>query len=463
MSFDIDAESFPVKAHVIEGLAFDVIIGRDFLREFCSRIDFVDNIVEFVHTDVPLPFDLSRLGDDPNVDGSEFVSSVHADFSVTIPPRCEKIVLGKLKDMPVSGDICCIVIPRSHLPHCYSIFGAAEIVKVSEDGTVPIRIVNPSAQLVKIFHKTRLGDFSSVGNEVETFELHESPQEISSAMSEDQIKNKLPHRDYSDLPNLSDSILNDDDRIKFRELFRFYRDVFAFANDQLGKTSLVQHVIDTGDAMPIKQRPYRTTPQCRQEIDHQVKDMLQKGVIRESISPWSSPVVLVKKKNGSFRFCVDLRKVNAVTRKDSFPMPLVSDTLDALSGTKYFSTLDLKSGYWQIEMHPESREKTAFVTHNGLYEFNVMPFGLTNSGTSFQRLMGHILRGLEYRFALIYIDDIIIFSKSIDKHLTHLEEVFRRLHDGNVKLNPEKCSFVKQRIEYLGHVVTPEGIFPDPS
>ena len=162
----------------------------------------------------------------------------------------------------------------------------------------------------------------------------------------------MPRHDYSDLPDLSDSILNDDDRIKFRELFRCYRDVFAFTGDQLGKTSLVQHVIDTGDAMPIKQRPYRTSPRSKQEIDRQVDDMLQKGIIRESVSPWSSPVVLVKKKNGSFRFCVDLRKVNAVTRKDSFPMPLVSDTLDALIGTKYFSTLDLKSGYWQIEIHP---------------------------------------------------------------------------------------------------------------
>ena len=110
-------------------------------------------------------------------------------------------------------------------------------------------------------------------------------------------------------------------------------------------------------------------------------------------------------------------------------------------------------------MHPESREKTAFVTHNGLYEFNVMPFCLTNSGASFRRLMGHILRGLEYRFALIYIDDTVIFSQSIEEHLTQLQEVFRRLHDANVKLNPEKCSFVKQRIEYLGHVDS-RGYFP---
>ena len=120
-------------------------------------------------------------------------------------------------------------------------------------------------------------------------------------------------------------------KIKFGDLFRSYRDVFAFTDDQLGKNSLVQHVIDNGDALPIKQRPYRTSPKCKQEIDRQVEDMLQKGIIREFVSPWSSPVVLVKKRNGNFRFCVDLRKVNVVTRKDSFPMPLLSGTFDALS------------------------------------------------------------------------------------------------------------------------------------
>ena len=204
----------------------------------------------------------------------------------------------------------------------------------------------------------------------------------------------------------------------------------------MGRTSLVQHVIDTGDAMPIKQRPYRVSPVVKKEIDRQVDKMLEKGIIQESVSPWSSPVVLVKKKDGSYRFCVDFRKVNKDTKVDSFPIPLVADTLDSLAGASVVSVLDLKRGFWQIQMQEDSKQKTAFATHNGLYEFLTMPFELVNSGASFQRLMGHILRGLEYRFALIYIDDLIIFSKSIDEHLAHLEKVFRRLCDANVKLNP---------------------------
>ena len=319
-------------------------------------------------------------------------------------------------------------------------------------------MINPSFQPVKIYRRTRLGDFEEVNSSIDTFELNSMKHSNSSPSSTDADS----QHDYSDLPDLSDSVLSDGDKIKFKDLFRKYRDVFAFSDDQLGRTSLVQHTIDTGDAAPIKQRPYRTTPENKQEIDRQVSDMLQKGIVQESVSPWSSPVVLVKKKNGEMRFCIDFRMVNKITKTDNFPMPLVADTLDALSGTQFFTTLDLKSGYWQIQLHPSAREKTAFVTHNGLYEFLVMPFGLTNSGASFQRLMGHILRGLGYRFALIYIDDIIIFSKSVEEHLAHLEEVFRRLREANIKLNPKKCSFGKKNVEYLGHVVTPDGVIPNP-
>ena len=461
MQFVIESEVFLFESHVIEDLTYDVILGRDFLQKFCSKIDFEKGIVKFSPEENPLPFcnaETFNLDDDVVNNDVSLVCSVHADFSFVIPPETEVVIPARLNSVPKNTTATGVVSPRSSLPERYSIFGASELVRVSEDGTIPIRIINPSSQPVKIFRRTSLGDFEEVDPNIATFELNASTPSGTSPSSTTAEQ----QRDYSDLPDLSDSVLGDDDKIKFKELFNKYRDIFAFSDDQLGRTSLIQHTIDTGDAHPIKQRPYRTSPEAKQEIDRQVNDMLQRGIIQESVSPWSAPVVLVKKKNGETRFCIDFRLINKITRKDSFPMPLVSDTLDALSGTQYFTTLDLKSGYWQIELDPSAREKTAFATHNGLYEFLVMPFGLTNSGASFQRLMGHILRGLEYRFALIYIDDIIIFSKSIEEHLTHLEEVFRRLKAANVKLNPKKCCFAKQKVEYLGHVVTPDGVKPNP-
>ena len=366
-----------------------MILGRDFLQKFGSKIDFEKAMIEFVSEVDPLPFCNMEgtMSDDYVVSGNtDFKCSVHADFSFVIPPQSEVVVPAKLNAIPQQSNAIGVVVPRSTLPEKYSVFGASELVRVSEDGTIPIRIINPSSQPVKIYRRTRFGDFEEVDPSIATFELNSlgCPDAPPSPTVDSS------HRDYSDLPDFSDSVLSDGDKVKFENLFQKYRDVFAFSDDQLGRTSLVQHTIDTGDAMPVKQRPYRTTPENKQEINRQVDDMLQRGIIQKSVSPWSSPVVLVKKKNGEMRFCVDFRAVNKVTKKDSFPMPLVADTLDALSGTQYFSTLDLKSGYWQIELHPSAREKTAFVTHNGLYEFLVMPFGLTNSGASFQRLMGHI-------------------------------------------------------------------------
>ena len=149
-------------------------------------------------------------------------------------------------------------------------------------------------------------------------------------------------------------------------------------------------------------------------------------------------------------------------RKDSHPLPRITEALDALGGAQYFSTLDLRSGYWQIAMDEESKQKTAFITHNGLYEFNVLPFGLCNSPATFQRLMTHILRGLEWSICLVYIDDLIIFSRTFDEHLTHLEQVFKRLREANVRLKPSKCHFVKPQVEYLGHVVSKDGLSPNP-
>lgn len=177
-------------------------------------------------------------------------------------------------------------------------------------------------------------------------------------------------------------------------MLAWYSDVFATNSSDLGRTSIAQHTIDTGDSRPIKQPCYRIPVHLREEMGKLTEEMLSNGVIEESKSPWSSPVVLVRKKDGSMQFCVDYRKLNAVTHKDVHPLPRVDDCLDALCGARVFSTLDCASGYWQVEVDERDREKTAFSNGCNLFQFRVMPFGLTNAPATFQRLMDLVLTGL---------------------------------------------------------------------
>ena len=204
----------------------------------------------------------------------------------------------------------------------------------------------------------------------------------------------------------------------------------------------------------------------RQEVARQLKMMQETGVIQPSNSPWASPVVLVRKKDGTHRLCVDYRELNSVTRADTFPLPRIDDLLDQLGKSTYFSTLNLATGYWQIRVHPNSQEKTAFVTPQGLYEFRVMPFGLTNAPGVFQRLMQCVLMGLNPEegpdFVAVYIDDIVIFSRTLEDHIDHLRLVFERLVETGLKLKPTKCQFVRKEVEYLGHVITPQGLKTNP-
>jgi len=243
-------------------------------------------------------------------------------------------------------------------------------------------------------------------------------------------------------------------------------DVFSLEEGERGETSLLAMEIDTGDAPPRKQPPRRMPFLVREEVARQLKNMQQNGVIQPSNSPWSSPVVMVRKKDGSHRFCVDYRTLNSVTKADTFPLPRIDDFLDQLGGARYFSTLDLASGFWQIQMEPVSREKTAFVTPHGLYEFLVMPFGLKNAPAVFQRLMQRVLHGLNpedgKQFIAVYLDDILVFSETLQDHLAHLRSVIDRLKSANLKLKPAKCMFVRKEVEYLGHVITAEGLKPNP-
>jgi hypothetical protein len=190
--------------------------------------------------------------------------------------------------------------------------------------------------------------------------------------------------------------------------------------------------------------------------------MLDKDIIQPSSSPWASPIVLVKK-DDSFRFCVDYRKLNEVMHKDAYPLPCIDDTLNILAGSQWFSTLDLLSGYWQVEVADKDRPKTAFYTTVGLFEFKDMPFGLCNAPSTLQRLMDLVLAGLQWSHCLVYIDDVVILGRSFEEHLQHLQQVFDRLQQAGLKLKPRKCHFLQRKVDYLGHVVSNKGIATDPA
>ena len=250
---------------------------------------------------------------------------------------------------------------------------------------------------------------------------------------------------------------------QLNELFNEYQDVFSQGDEDLGNTPLLEHGIET-HGPPLRQPYRRQNPAVRREEMAQVQQMLSSNVIRPSNSPWASPVVMVRKKDGSLRFCVDFRQLNAATVKDAHPLPRIDDLLDALHGAKWFSTLDLKSGYWQVPIAEQDKEKTAFRTSSGqLFEFNQVPFGLCNAPATFSRLMDRVLAGLHWETCLFYLDDIIVFPSTWEEHLARLREVFERLRHAKLKLGASKCTFAAKEVSYLGHRVTEEGLLPDPS
>ncbi len=233
--------------------------------------------------------------------------------------------------------------------------------------------------------------------------------------------------------------------------------------NEIGQSSIIKHRIITNDEVPVRKRPYKLSREKQQFVDAEIQGLLDKKIIRPSISPYASPVVVVPKKDGGSRLCVDYRGLNAKTHLDAYPMPQIQDILESLHGTTVFSTLDLKTGYWQMEMEPESIQKTAFVTSAGLFEFLRLPFGLKNAAASFQRLMEHVLRDLRGKCCLIYIDDVVIFSENEEKHLQHLNQVFSSLSNAGLTLNLRKCNFFQKSLTFLGHVISGEGVKTDPS
>lgn len=448
--------TYKLQAHIIQDLHYEVVLGRDFLKEHGAQIDFAREIVRLARLteqSSTFPKDAARTDQQLNP------STVAAAAVYVIPPLTETVFPVKIiGDLPTG--IQGYVEPDERLASRLQVIGATVLASISQEKTVPFRVINPTSTPVTIYRNTTLGAFYPSLGVMATIELEE-PSKSGSSIAEDEKESK---NTAEQVPIQCDNTsMTTEQQSALQKLINEHRDVFALNPEELGCTSLVKHHIDTENNPPIRRPPYRTSPEQRQRIDTHVQEMLERGIIEPSNSAWSAPVVLVKKRDGTDRFCVDYRKLNAVTRKDSYPLPRTDDVLDALHGAQYFTSLDLMSGYHQVKMEEDSRDKTAFVTHSGLFQFLVLPFGLCNAPSTFQRLIECMLRGLNWKICLLYLDDIIIFSKTFQEHIEHIKLVFGRLRAANVKLKPSKCYFASHKVEFLGHVVSREGVQPNES
>lgn len=239
-------------------------------------------------------------------------------------------------------------------------------------------------------------------------------------------------------------------------------DVFSHHDLDFGCTDKVKHHIKLHDETPFKHRARPIHPNDIEAVRNHLNELLQAGVIRESESPFSSPIVVVRKRNNDVRLCIDFRKLNMQTIKDAYALPNLEETLSALHGSKWFSVLDLKSGYYQIEMNEADKAKTAFVTPLGFWEFNRMPQGITNAPSTFQRLMEKSMGDLNLKEVLVFLDDLIVFSPTLEEHEKRLLKVLTRLREFGLKLSPEKCKFFQTSVRYLGHIVSENGVETDP-
>ena len=434
----IGDQEFIHEFHVVS-IRTSMILGLDFLNKFKAVVNFATNTLTLDDIEVSLSSPTIR---------SCLARTVTA---LDIPPKSEAIIPVKCSRKYLNCDLLLEPTNNDNLTAKVT----HTLTNVSGDQTV-VRVLNsthehvsiPAHTVIAYGRKISLADVQAV----EIPHTDESGKRHTGPTDQDldfHINN----------PNISDS-----DRQTLQKFLSDNRNVFACSKADLGRSSLVQHEIDTGDAKPVSMRFYRSSPMKRNEIDTQVEELLQLGLIRPSTSEWSSPVVLVKKPDGSWRLCCDFRKVNSVTRPQAYPLPRLEDVWDAIGecGAQVFSTLDMSNGFWQFAMHPDSIHKTSFVTQNGQYEWNVLPYGLRNSPVTFMRTVHQALRGLVFKCCVLYSDDIICYSANMADHLEHLSLIFQRLKEAQLKLNPRKCHFAATEVKYLGHLLSAQGVKPNP-
>lgn len=395
---------------------FDALIGSKDLKRLNAKIDYKNNTLEIGNKQIPFYYQY--------MSGDIHSKPEQKNGVLTIPVTIE------------NGDV---VIPPISLNRQEI---TPEIVSCAKNGYCQI----PSDKEINFHQRIEVEPFSKF----ETF----SPS-----------KSKTNFKIQDDIRT---DHLNPEEKSAVMKTCHEFKDIFYNENSDLTFTNAIKHKIRTKNEEPIYIKSFRHPHSMREEIKVQIRNLLDNKIIRPSISPYSAPVWIVPKKIDSsgkrkYRMVIDYRKLNENTIEDKYPLPRIDEILDNLGKCCYFTTLDLAQGFHQIEMDPESVEKTAFTVENGHFEYIRMPFGLKNAPSTFQRVMDNVLKEFIHKFCFVYMDDIVIFSKSLKQHLDHLRIIFKKLRQFNLKVQLKKSEFLSKDVTFLGHVITPTGIKPNPS
>lgn len=424
------ADKFQNKFYIFKNLPIvvDGILGIDFLAKYKANIDLGKNLLKLQAEDKHCTLPIHNKLENSN--------------SLVIPPRSETIHYIYL-DKDVKDD--CFVSAREIEK---DVFLAGAIARPTNN-RIPIKILNTGEEEV------RLDNFEIKVEPLNNYNIFKFSTCESNAKRAETLLS---------LVNLQN--LNKEERDSIEKICAKYSDIFFLPGDKLETTNIGEQSIKLKNNInPIYTKPYRLPQSLKPEVNKQINKMLQDDIIEESSSEWSSPILLVPKKSDGaqkWRLVIDFRKLNENIVDDKFPLPNITDILDSLSGSIYFTHLDLQQGYYQVKLEENSRQYTAFSTSTGHYQLKRLPMGLKTSCSAFSRVMSLAMSGLAFEKCFIYLDDLIIFGRSLAIHNQNLTDVFERLRKVNLKLNPTKCQFLKKEILYLGHLVSAEGVSPDP-
>lgn len=419
-------------------IKYDGLLGGDFLTKFRCKIDYKDFFL-VVNSDTT-PQNSNILID------SKLQNNLTHPVSVTIAARSECVV-----QIPLHSEKDQVITHYEMQPGLY----IGSCIVHPENGQAKTILLNTTEQDIHI-------------SLIDT-QFNMEPLEAYDVLKLDYTLDPVEKRLFSLESLLSLEHCNSEEKSHAISLCREYNDLFFLPGDYLTHSDSITHTIDVGDKQPpINVRPYRLPQIHKDEINKQLQTMIESNIIRPSKSPWNSPLLIVPKKSDKdghkkWRVVIDFRRLNDVTVGDAFPLPNITDILDQLGKSKYFTTLDLASGFHQVKMNPSDGAKTAFSSSFQHYEFTRMPFGLKGAPSTFQRLMNTVLSGLQGIKCFVYMDDIVIYACNLTDHHSKVAEVFNRLRQHRLKLQPEKCNFLRREIVYLGHVIGENGIRPDPA